>query len=148
MIYLRPVSIESANFAYQCLSDLRGNASYSFEEFCEYLHGDALLRTGAAELLVAFEGERPVGIATLTRQAMPRYLGVGVEIEEIVVDQDCRGRGVGYALLSALVARVGEDCSVRRIIVKTDDAETAGKLYCKLFEETSLRVYRRVVSSI
>lgn len=59
----------------------------------------------AAEVLLAEEGGRPVGLA-LFFQNYSTFLGrPGIYLEDLFVEPACRGRGVGKALLQA-VARL------------------------------------------
>lgn len=61
------------------------------------------LATGANAAFLAFEGDVPVGVATLTT-AFGLETGHYAEIEDLYVVPDHRGRGVARRLLDACVA--------------------------------------------
>jgi GNAT superfamily N-acetyltransferase len=58
----------------------------------------------AAEVLLAFAGDRPVGFAVYF-QSFSTFLGVpGIYLEDIFVVPDSRGRGIGRRLLSMIAS--------------------------------------------
>ena len=81
------------------------------------------------EILVAFENERPVGVAVCfggfsTFRAMPT-----LNIHDLAVLPDQRGKGVGSALLEAVAARAKERgcCKVTLEVIASN--EGAQRLY-------------------
>lgn len=62
----------------------------------------------AAEVLLAFEGDRPMGFALFFHNYSTFLAQRGVYLEDLFVDPAARGRGVGKLLLQA-VARVARD---------------------------------------
>jgi phosphinothricin acetyltransferase len=62
----------------------------------------------AAHRLVAVDGGRVLGWAALSRVSS-RECYAGVVEHSVYVAEDARGRGVGRALLEALIASAGED---------------------------------------
>jgi GNAT superfamily N-acetyltransferase len=91
-------------------------------------HLAAMMADPAATLLVARDGPRIVGVATVVVYTTPIWLKA--RIEDVVVDQAARGRGVGEAL-------VRECIEVARL------REAANRLYPRLgFELRDSNVYR------
>ena len=104
-------------------------------------HLAALLADPASTLLIAKEGAAIVGTATVIVYTSPAW--VKARIEDVVVDQSARGRGVGEALVRACLsvarkrgASVAELQSARR-------REAANRLYPRMgFELRETNVYR------
>jgi GNAT superfamily N-acetyltransferase len=104
-------------------------------------HLTALLADPATTLLLAKEGPAIVGTATVIVYTSPAW--VKARIEDVVVDQGARGRGVGEALVRACLsvarkrgASVAELQSARR-------REAANRLYPRMgFELRESNVYR------
>lgn len=104
-------------------------------------HLTALLADPATTLLLAKEGAAIVGTATVIVYTSPAW--VKARIEDVVVDQAARGRGVGEALVTACLsvarkrgATVVELQSARR-------REAANRLYPRMgFELRESNVYR------
>lgn len=97
-------------------------------------------------LYLARDGERVVGTLTLALFSIPT--GVRAWIEDVVVDEDARGRGVG----EALTRRALEDA--RRAGARTVDLtsrpsrEAAHALYQRVgFVERDTNVYRFFIES-
>jgi GNAT superfamily N-acetyltransferase len=136
------------DFFFECLDELRGEASYSVDEFVQYLEANALIGHHDFRLLVGVSGKESVGILTCNRLAMPRYIGFGYEIEEVVIHPKYQQRGFGEALITAFLDWVAEDTDVRKVVVKTDDEVRAGKIYSRYFEMVEMNVYSRMISWI
>jgi ribosomal protein S18 acetylase RimI-like enzyme len=101
----------------------------------------ALLADPATTLLVAFDAAGIVATATVVVYTTPAW--VKARIEDVVVDESARGRGVGEALVNECLnvarkrgARVVELQSARR-------REVANRLYPRMgFEKRESNVYR------
>jgi ribosomal protein S18 acetylase RimI-like enzyme len=95
----------------------------------------------AVTLLVARLGGRIVGSLTLVRFPLPT--GTRARIEDVVVDIDARGKGVGAALTMEAV-RLAEESGVRSVdLTSRPEREAANRLYQRLgFHERDSRVYR------
>ena len=104
-------------------------------------HLAALLADPASTLLIAKEGAAIVGTATVLVYTSPAW--VKARIEDVVVDQNARGRGVGEALVRECLnvarkrgASVAELQSARR-------RQAANRLYPRMgFELRDSNVYR------
>jgi len=69
--------------------------------------------------------------------------GVGAWIEDVVVDERARRRGVGEALIAAAI-RLAEESGARHVnLTSRPEREAANRLYRRLgFEERETNVYR------
>ena len=108
----------------------------------EALH--EILSSNAITLFVARQDEQVIG--TLTLAIFPIPTGLRAWIEDVVVDRDSRGLGVGDALTTAAVARANE-LGVRSIdLTSRPSREAANALYVKLgFELRTTNVYRYLI---
>lgn len=148
MIVLRAATESDCPFIFECLRELRGQAEYSLEDLRMYLGQRGMLDTGVASVRVAVDGPELIGMLTVNRYAMPRYLGYGIDLEEVIVHPSCQRRGYGAKILAAFLQECGADPHLRRVTVRTDDPQGAGRLYARYFTATSLVVYARGVNPI
>jgi ribosomal protein S18 acetylase RimI-like enzyme len=144
-LHLRRANDGDLAFLHECLGELRGGVSYSLADFGAYLATHGLLAHADFQIWTGCEGEERVGMLTCNRFAMPRYLGFGLEIEELVVHPRAQRRGHAEAMLSALFLRAADDRTLRKILVKTDDQARAGRLYSRYFAVVKTTVYARTV---
>ena len=79
---------------------------------------------------------------------IPRYLGVGVELEEIVTLPEHQRKGIGRKFIQFLIAHYRNNNTCRKITVKTDDHSGSGKLYAELFGLTEMRFYQKFLNKI
>jgi len=96
----------------------------------------------ATRLLVARDDHGAVvGSLTLVMFRIPT--GVGVWIEDVVVDEAARGRGTGEALLREAVDLAARAGASRVNLTSTPDRVAANRLYKRLgFEPRTTNVYR------
>ena len=94
----------------------------------------------STHLLVARDGEEIVGTSTLVVRRTPT--GVVGWIEDVVVDERARGRGVGEALTRE-AQRIAADAGARSVrLTSRPDREAANRLYRRLgFEQRETNVY-------
>jgi GNAT superfamily N-acetyltransferase len=80
------------------------------------------------ELFVATDGQdRPVGLVTLSHRPQLRLKGRVLTVDELVVAESWRRRGVGRALLARVMERA-RALSVRRVEVATHPTDRAASL--------------------
>jgi ribosomal protein S18 acetylase RimI-like enzyme len=106
---------------------------------------NAIVSADASTVLVARAGDKIVG--TLTLAMFPIPTGVRAWIEDVVVDESARGRGVGKALtLEAL--RLAAKGGARTVDLTTRPSrEAAGHMYERVgFARRDSRLYRYTVS--
>lgn len=93
------------------------------------------------ELWVLQDGERIIGMATLAVVVIPE--GERAQIEDVVVHEKYRGKGLGKQLSEKLIARARERKIGSISLSSRADREAANKLYQKLgFEQWPTNVYR------
>lgn len=102
----------------------------------------AIASAEATRLLVAESAEgRPVGMLTLAVFAIPT--GVRAWIEDVVVDQDVRGGGVGALLVRRALDLAFESGARTVDLTSRPSREAANRLYQRLgFELRQTNVYR------
>jgi ribosomal protein S18 acetylase RimI-like enzyme len=102
---------------------------------------DAIVRSEAASLLVARDGEAILGTLTLAVFRIPT--GVRAWIEDVVVDERARGRGIGEALTLHAV-ELARSAGARSVeLTSRPSREAANRLYRRLgFEERETNVLR------
>ena len=103
---------------------------------------DEIVRSSATCLLVARDAEeRVLGMLTLVLFRIPT--GVRAWIEDVVVDQQARGRGVGQKLTS-LALRIARDRGARTVELTSRPSRlAANRMYQKLgFVARDTNVYR------
>jgi ribosomal protein S18 acetylase RimI-like enzyme len=105
-----------------------------------------ILDSPATRLLVARDDDGAVvGSLTLVMFRIPT--GVGVWIEDVVVDEAARGRGTGEALLREGVELAARAGAGRVNLTSTPDRVAANRLYQRLgFEPRTTNVYRLELS--
>jgi ribosomal protein S18 acetylase RimI-like enzyme len=104
---------------------------------------EQLVRSEAATLLVARTEGTIVGTLTLVMFRVPT--GLRARIEDVVVDQSARGRGVGAALTREAV-RLASMAGARTLdLTSRPSREAANRLYERLgFQRRNSQVYRLV----
>lgn len=92
-------------------------------------------------VLLAHDGDRVVGMLTLV--VFPIPTGIRAWIEDVVVDGNSRGQGIGIALTNEAI-RIGRELGARSIDLTSRPARVAAnRLYEKLgFELRDSKVYR------
>ncbi|MBF6059203.1 GNAT family N-acetyltransferase [Nocardia terpenica] len=110
----------------------------------ERLDREALARLVSAEsttVLVARSGGRIVGTLTLVMFRLPS--GLRARIEDVVVDSDARGRGIGAALTTEAMARAAAAGARTVDLTSRASRVAANRLYERLgFQSRESQVYR------
>ncbi|MGA2758622.1 MAG: GNAT family N-acetyltransferase [Solirubrobacteraceae bacterium] len=103
---------------------------------------DALLAAGASRLLIARDGDRRI-VGMLTLALFPIPTGLRAWIEDVVVDQEARGRGVGERLTLAALALAAAAGARTVDLTSRPGREEANRLYARLgFQLRETNVYR------
>jgi ribosomal protein S18 acetylase RimI-like enzyme len=118
-------------------------AAYRFDEYVDSHQGgyadvlaDARSRAREAELLVAVDvGDALLGTVTIAWPGTP-YAEVSkpgeIEFRMLAVSPDARGRGVGEALVRAVIARAREAGAHRLVMSSAASMAAAHRLYQRL----------------
>jgi len=100
-----------------------------------------ILDADATTLLIAVEGDRIVG--TLTLVVFPIPTGVRAWIEDVIVDESVRGRGVGELLTNFALAHAQVHGAKSVDLTSRPTREAANRLYVRAgFELRETNVYR------
>lgn len=101
----------------------------------------AIVDHDASTLLIARDGERILGSLTLV--VFPIPTGVRAWIEDVVVDGEARGRGVGE-LLNREALALAASLGARTVdLTSRPSREAANRLYARLgFQQRTTNVYR------
>ena len=95
----------------------------------------------ASHLLIANEGDRILGSLTLVMFAIPT--GIRAWIEDVVVDTEARGKGVGAALNEMALDLARQAGATTVDLTSRPSREAANRLYQRLgFEQRETNVYR------
>jgi ribosomal protein S18 acetylase RimI-like enzyme len=86
--------------------------------------------------LGAIEGDELVGIVTFMREEGRKERHKG-HIYGVYVTASQRGRGVGHALIAAVLERAKRDASLEQILL----AAAAGQEACRLYRKFDFKVY-------
>jgi N-acetylglutamate synthase-like GNAT family acetyltransferase len=141
-MYLRDAEIKDGNWVYDILEELRHPVYYSEEQFKGYF--EDCLKSNFFKFLIfcdSTQNEERLGLVSLNKFYMPRYLGFGYEMEELVIHKDYRGKGLSYKLIEAVKASLMLDSQNRKLIIKTN-GEDSMHIYAKALNETDLKTYQ------
>ena len=147
---LLKAQLRDISFIYECLKLLRGDVVYSESELEEYLVSQEYFEssTVGSQILVGWESNVPRGILSCNRFNIPRFLGQGIELEEVIVAKEAQGFGFGSAMIESFLQIVVRDPLIRKVIVKTDDLDVAGSLYKKYFSEIDHRTFSKRINNL
>ncbi len=104
-------------------------------------HLEAMVANPAVTLLIARDGSKIVGSAAVVVYTTPIW--VKARIEDVVVDEAARGRGVGEALVTRCIEVARERGAAIVELQSARSREAANRLYPRLgFELRESNVYR------
>jgi GNAT superfamily N-acetyltransferase len=144
---LTPLTGDDVDFVFDCLLTLRGQASYSADDLRGYCERWALRGPTSPILIARMEGV-PVGMLTYNRFAVPRYLGFGIELEEVIIAPNFQGQGLAGQMIEHFLVWIAQFPEIRRVQVRTDDEVRAGKVYARLFTKTDSMIFTRSINSL
>jgi ribosomal protein S18 acetylase RimI-like enzyme len=100
-----------------------------------------IVESDASHLLMAYDGDEVLGTTTLVVFLIPT--GIRAWIEDVVVDDAARGRGVGAALNEAALDLARSLGATTVDLTSRPSREAANRLYQRLgFEQRETNVYR------
>jgi ribosomal protein S18 acetylase RimI-like enzyme len=101
-----------------------------------------IVASPASQLLIARDEARDI-VGMLTLALFPIPTGVRAWIEDVVVDERARGRGIAAALTREALALAARDGARTVELTSRPDREAANRLYAKLgFRLRETNVYR------
>ena len=103
---------------------------------------EAIVDSEASTLLLAFD-EQGVVVGSLTLALFRIPTGMRAWIEDVVVDEAARGRGVGEALNREAIGRARAEGATTVDLTSRPSREAANRLYRRLgFEKRTTNMYR------
>lgn len=103
----------------------------------------AIIASPASILLVARDGDGGRILGSLTLVVFPIPTGIRAWIEDVVVDEAARGRGVGEALNRAALDRARAEGARTVDLTSRPTREAANRLYQRLgFTQRETNIYR------
>jgi ribosomal protein S18 acetylase RimI-like enzyme len=122
-ILIREANAEDADSVVRLIQQLGSESPITMDYVLTYLKG-----TNNKVLLAEREG-KVEGLLSYSVRPDLYHAGNSVLIEELVVDEDCRNKGIGGALITALIERLKNlDCKEVCLAVMPDN-ETAIRFY-------------------
>ena len=140
-----PVSAHDATFVADCLVELFAPLAGRTDELHAYLDSH-IQPPSTAVLIIEVDGQQ-AGVITLVRFAMPRYLGHGYEIQELVIAPAFRGRHVARRALELVAERCRLDHTARKVIIRTN-VDAAKRAYVSVWSATDLTSYQTMLNLI
>ena len=105
---------------------------------------EAIVASDSSVLLIAVSERVIVGVLTLVLFRIPT--GLRAWIEDVIVDEAARGRGIGEVLNQAAIERARAAGARTVDLTSRPSREAANRLYQRLgFVERETNVYRRVI---
>jgi N-acetylglutamate synthase-like GNAT family acetyltransferase len=136
---LRKAESQDCQWVYEILEELRTPITYSLEQFRAYYL--SALNDAHFDFYIFSNGEECIGLISLNKFNMPRYLGYGYEMEEFAVHKDYRGKGMSYLMIEGVKQLIVKDKSVRKLIIKSNGADSQ-HIYSKALNETDLTTFQ------
>lgn len=100
-------------------------------------------------IAVSNETNERVALVSVTRFAMPRYLGHAYEVEEMCVLPEHRGKGIATRILELLVEKYSKDPKARKLLIRTNDWNVAAKkAYGKVCDMTDMVSMQRFLNKL
>jgi (aminoalkyl)phosphonate N-acetyltransferase len=136
---LRKANSSDCEWVCEILEELRTPVSYSLEQFSAYYL--SALDDANFDFYIFCHNEDRLGLMSLNKFNMPRYLGYGYEMEEFVVHKDHRGKGISYQMIEAIKTLLEEDKLIRKLIIKSN-GEDSKYIYAKALNQTDLVTFQ------
>lgn len=135
------------HFVYECLQHLVDRKLYTFEQFSNYYHS-LLQLPDKPDLWIAEYNNKPVGFISAVKFYMNRYLGYGIELEEIVIHSNFQGRGLGTKFIGKLIEFYSKDEACRKVLIKSTDHTGSCRLYERILDKTDFMVFSKRLNNV
>lgn len=144
----RKANLEDAELVYTAIQEILDKPLFSLKSFEAYWHGLLSGEFGRSDVWLASTNENLCAYILANYYPMPRYLGQGVELEEVVTLPEYQRKGIGKSFIQYLFEYYISDTSCRKVSIKTDDHAGSGKLYSSLFGQTDMKFYHKYLNKI
>jgi len=144
-MFLRKAEIKDCEWVYSMLEDLRFPVKYELSQFKEYY--EKCLTSESFSFYIACDFEDKMAVISLNKFNMARYLGYGVEMEELVVHKDYRGKGLTYKILDEVIKMVQKDKTVRKFVLKPN-GDDSKHIFSKSFDLTDFVVFQKYLNKL
>lgn len=121
---------------------------YSAPEFLIYWKELISGVYGKVDVWIGEVDETPCAYIVANYFSIPRYLGFGLELEEVVVFDYYRRKGIGRLFLEYLIDHYKKMPRCRKVLIKTDDYSGSGKLYASVLGNSNMRCYEKYLNKI
>lgn len=138
-MYLRKANKDDALWLFDILEELRHPVKYTQKQFNNYF--ETVLLSDYFQFLIFYNDSDKLGMVSLNKFYMPRYIGVGYEMEEFVIHKNFRGKGLSYKMIEEVKNLVNKDLQSRKLIIKSN-GEDSKHIYSKALKETDLVTYQ------
>lgn len=124
-VSIRPATSTDVQSIYTFICDLE-EQTFDFELFSQYFLQNISAKNNI--YLVATANDKTIGFISCHGQLLLHHLGMVYEIQEMFVDPDNRGKGIGHQLIDALETRL-RDRECRSLEVTTNAKRTATQAF-------------------
>lgn len=147
-LVFRKATIGDCNFVYSAIQELLDRPLFSFNEFEFYWSSLLKGEYGKCEPWLAIKEGFFCAYILANFYPIPRYLGLGVELEEVVTLPNFQRKGIGRLFIRFLILHYTSEKNIRKISVKTNDHKGSGRLYTELFDVTDMHFYQNYLNKI
>jgi len=144
----RKASLCDFEIVFSAVGELLDKPLFTLADFEAYWQSLLNGSLGRCDIWLAIKDDKPCAYILANYFPIPRYLGVGIELEEVVTLPAYQRKGIGMAFIKFLVAHYSNEKACRKITVKTDDHAGSGKLYADLFDSTDMRFYQKFLNKV
>jgi hypothetical protein len=145
----RKAVLSDFNFIYIAIQELLEQPLFTPYQFKKYWFELLSGVFGKNDLWLAFNSEGEfVGYIFVNFYMLPRYLGFGVDLEEVVTIPKFQRKGICKIFINFLITHYKLENQCRKITIKTDDISGSGKLYKSLFDSTETRIFQTFLNKI
>lgn len=144
----RKVFHSDCEIVFTALFELQDKPLFTLKMFESYWGALISGEFGKYDIWLAFHNEKACAYILANHYPMPRYMGQGIELEEVVTLPAYQRKGIGKLFIQFLFEYYSSKSSIRKITIKTDDHKGAGKLYNEFFGLTDMGVYHKFLNKL
>lgn len=144
----RKATLSDWEVVFTAIQELLDKPLFTLKSFESYWGQLISGEFGKCDVWLAFSDGMACAYILANYYPIPRYLGVGVELEEVVTLPEFQRKGIGRVFINYLVTHYSSEKVCRKITIKTDDHTGSGRLYADLFGQTEMRFYQQFLNKI